>query len=250
MDDNRCRVTVTDRFGGRGHDFQVVDREANANGGMLVIATSIPDEREWIQWKGRTARQDRPGQFYVILNEGAAPFNETKHKKLAAKLRALDKPASKKVAEGAEVRSLRAQVEALVRSPSAQAGGDLYRQVQKLVDEIRQTHVQDNAMVRNALHQTLALANLVLPRAADAAEGLFAASFRLAHTTPLIHSNKSSRVAAPLIAMAEDQPKLKLPSLQTALLGAVVLQSGWQLSSAIPAWLAGSGASGPSHVRP
>jgi len=24
---------------------------------MLVIATSVPDEREWIQWKGRTARQ-------------------------------------------------------------------------------------------------------------------------------------------------------------------------------------------------
>eukprot|EP00966_Prymnesium_polylepis_P163189 3771580-Prymnesium_polylepis.1 len=65
----RCRVTVTDKFGGRGHDFQVVDRESNANGGMLVIATSIPDEREWIQWVGRTARQDRPGQFYVVLNQ-------------------------------------------------------------------------------------------------------------------------------------------------------------------------------------
>jgi len=73
-EDHRCRVTVTDRFGGRGHDFQVVDKEANANGGMLVIATSIPDEREWIQWKGRTARQDRPGQFYVILDQTAKPF--------------------------------------------------------------------------------------------------------------------------------------------------------------------------------
>ena len=73
-DDNRCRVTVTDRFGGRGHDFQVVDKAANANGGMLVIATSIPDEREWIQWKGRTARQDRPGQFYVVLNQSVKPF--------------------------------------------------------------------------------------------------------------------------------------------------------------------------------
>ena len=37
--------------------WQVVDKESNLNGGMLVIATSIPDEREWIQWKGRTARQ-------------------------------------------------------------------------------------------------------------------------------------------------------------------------------------------------
>ena len=73
-EDKRCRVTVNDRFGGRGHEFQVVDKEANANGGMLVMATSIPDEREWIQWKGRTARQDRPGQFYVILDEKAKPF--------------------------------------------------------------------------------------------------------------------------------------------------------------------------------
>ena len=84
--DNRCRVTVTDRFGGRGHDFQVMDKEANANGGMLVIATSIPDEREWIQWKGRTARQDRPGQFYVILDQRAAPFSEAQHKALAGKV--------------------------------------------------------------------------------------------------------------------------------------------------------------------
>ena len=76
-EDNRCRVTATDRFGGRGHDFQVVDKEANANGGMLVIATSIPDEREWIQWKGRTARQDRPGQFYVILNERRSARRKT-----------------------------------------------------------------------------------------------------------------------------------------------------------------------------
>ena len=85
VEDNRCRVTITDRFGGRGHDFQVVDKEANANGGMLVIATSIPDEREWIQWKGRTARQDRPGQFYVILDTCAKPFTEKKE--LATKLR-------------------------------------------------------------------------------------------------------------------------------------------------------------------
>ena len=77
-DDNRCRVTVTDRFGGRGHDFRVVDKEANLNGGMLVIATSIPDEREWIQWRGRTARQDRPGQYYVILNTKGRPFVKNK----------------------------------------------------------------------------------------------------------------------------------------------------------------------------
>ena len=27
-------------------------------------------------WKGRTARQDRPGQFYVILDQKAKPFNK------------------------------------------------------------------------------------------------------------------------------------------------------------------------------
>jgi len=86
-EDNRCRITVTDSFGGRGHDFQVVDKEANANGGLLVIATSIPDKREWIQWKGRTARQDRPGQFHVVLNAKARPFTDPKQKKLQSTLR-------------------------------------------------------------------------------------------------------------------------------------------------------------------
>ena len=162
-EDSRCRVTVTDKFGGRGHDFQVrgmpslpkrllspsgcspqtsalpkpllspsrcssqavalpkplllqrlpltlrlspipphpphslqvVDKEANANGGMLVIATSVPDEREWIQWKGRTARQDRPGQFYVILDESGAPFNDKAHGKLASKLKGVSAEAAR-----------------------------------------------------------------------------------------------------------------------------------------------------------
>ena len=53
-----------------------MDKEANANGGMLVIATSVPDEREWIQWRGRTARQDRPGQFHVVLSRQAPPLVE------------------------------------------------------------------------------------------------------------------------------------------------------------------------------
>ena len=90
QEDNRCRVTITDRFGGRGHDFQVVDKEANLNGGMLVIATSVPDEREWIQWKGRTARQDRPGQFYVILDK---------------KSKALQKPGLLSRVQGAKIAS-------------------------------------------------------------------------------------------------------------------------------------------------
>ena len=69
---------MTDLFGGRGHDYSVDDEQAIANGGMLVIATSMPDEREWTQWKGRTARQDKPGQYFVVLSEDAEPFNEGK----------------------------------------------------------------------------------------------------------------------------------------------------------------------------
>ena len=61
-----------------------MDKVANNNGGMIVIATSVPDEREWIQWRGRTARQDRPGQFHVGLNRQAAPF--TTHSGLADQL--------------------------------------------------------------------------------------------------------------------------------------------------------------------
>jgi hypothetical protein len=64
-----------------------MDKDANANGGMLVIATTVPDEREWIQWRGRTARQDRPGQFVVVLDRRAPPFTE--HSGLAADLSGL-----------------------------------------------------------------------------------------------------------------------------------------------------------------
>jgi hypothetical protein len=85
--DNRCRITVTDRFGGRGHDYQVMDKASLANGGMLVIATSVPDEREWIQWRGRTARQDCPGQFQVVLNKRAPPLSD--HPGLAEQLNGL-----------------------------------------------------------------------------------------------------------------------------------------------------------------
>lgn len=37
---------------------------------MAVICSSIPDsEREWTQWKGRTARNDNLGQYAVVLSE-------------------------------------------------------------------------------------------------------------------------------------------------------------------------------------
>ena len=45
------------RFCGHGYDFGCQDERANAEGGMLVIATSIPDALEWAQWKGCLARQ-------------------------------------------------------------------------------------------------------------------------------------------------------------------------------------------------
>lgn len=83
-------MTVTDRFGGRGHDYQVMDKAANANGGMIVIATSVPDEREWIQWRGRTARQDRPGQFHIVLNREAPPLSRSSG--LAEQLEAIKSP--------------------------------------------------------------------------------------------------------------------------------------------------------------
>ena len=72
--DSYFAMTVTDWFGGRGHDFDCLDERANAEGGMLVVATSIPDAREWAQWKGRTARQDRPGQYLVVLSAEDEPF--------------------------------------------------------------------------------------------------------------------------------------------------------------------------------
>eukprot|EP01048_Picozoa_sp_COSAG05_P040357 COSAG05_NODE_20626_length_278_cov_0.575419_1_plen_87_part_10 len=35
----------------------------------MVIITDIPDsQREWVQWIGRTARQDKNGQISVLLN--------------------------------------------------------------------------------------------------------------------------------------------------------------------------------------
>ena len=36
----------------------------------------MPDTREWIQWKGRTARQDKPGQFVVILSTKDTMFRK------------------------------------------------------------------------------------------------------------------------------------------------------------------------------
>jgi hypothetical protein len=68
----RWTVTVSDLFGGRGQDYLVPDQDVDDAGGLLVIAASFPaSEREWVQWIGRTARNDRRGRYAVILNRQA-----------------------------------------------------------------------------------------------------------------------------------------------------------------------------------
>jgi hypothetical protein len=64
------RVTVTDPRGGRGTDYRVDDPGVDGRGGLLLIPTIVPtSQREWIQFLGRTARQDRRGQFCTVLCE-------------------------------------------------------------------------------------------------------------------------------------------------------------------------------------
>jgi len=62
------RVTVTDPRGGRGTDYRVDDLGVDGRGGLLLIPTAVPtSQRDWTQYLGRTARQDRRGQFCVVL---------------------------------------------------------------------------------------------------------------------------------------------------------------------------------------
>lgn len=62
------RITVTDPRGGRGTDYRVDDQEVDGRGGLLLIPTFVPTtQREWVQFLGRTARQDRKGQFCAVL---------------------------------------------------------------------------------------------------------------------------------------------------------------------------------------
>jgi len=68
-------ITVTDPWGGRGHDFRCHNEKIDVKGGLLLLVTSVPQEREWTQWKGRTARQDRKGQYDIILSREDAPFS-------------------------------------------------------------------------------------------------------------------------------------------------------------------------------
>jgi len=62
------RITVTDPRGGRGTDYRVDDLDVDEHGGLLLIPTAVPtSQRDWTQFLGRTARQDRKGQFCLVL---------------------------------------------------------------------------------------------------------------------------------------------------------------------------------------
>mmetsp|Transcript_49288 Transcript_49288/g.107270 ORF Transcript_49288/g.107270 Transcript_49288/m.107270 type:complete len:1299 (-) Transcript_49288:82-3978(-) len=68
----KFRITVTDPRGGRGTDYHVTDPDADRNGGLLLIIQEVPKQaRDWAQYLGRTARQDRHGQWMAVLNRQA-----------------------------------------------------------------------------------------------------------------------------------------------------------------------------------
>eukprot|EP00929_Paragymnodinium_shiwhaense_P063272 TRINITY_DN3161_c0_g3_i1.p1 TRINITY_DN3161_c0_g3~~TRINITY_DN3161_c0_g3_i1.p1 ORF type:complete len:1788 (+),score=434.49 TRINITY_DN3161_c0_g3_i1:61-5424(+) len=63
------RISVTTAEGGRGHDYRVVDPAVDEKGGLLLILMWVSwSQREWVQFLGRTARQDHQGQVAVYLN--------------------------------------------------------------------------------------------------------------------------------------------------------------------------------------
>jgi len=63
------RITVTDHTGARGTDYQMLDEVADKLGGLMLVVMHVPpSRRDWIQYKGRTARQNWRGQYCVVLN--------------------------------------------------------------------------------------------------------------------------------------------------------------------------------------
>jgi hypothetical protein len=78
-EEDRFCITITDPFGGRGHDYDVLDNKINSKGGLAVIMTFIPaSERVWIQCLGRTARKDNMGQYAVVLCANCSPVSSMK----------------------------------------------------------------------------------------------------------------------------------------------------------------------------
>lgn len=62
------RITVTDPRGARGTDYRVDDPDVDSLGGLLLLPTVVPaSQRDWKQYLGRTARQDRRGQYCAVL---------------------------------------------------------------------------------------------------------------------------------------------------------------------------------------
>jgi len=94
------RVTVTTAIGARGQDYHISDELVDEKGGFLLVLEYVPDsEREWIQFLGRTARHDHPGQYAVILNaaeyqdvsfESGVPSEATVVKEILAHKNALN----------------------------------------------------------------------------------------------------------------------------------------------------------------
>lgn len=64
------RITVTDNTGARGTNYAMSEEGIAADnmGGLLLVLLYIPEnERDWIQYKGRTARQKWQGQMCAVL---------------------------------------------------------------------------------------------------------------------------------------------------------------------------------------
>jgi hypothetical protein len=52
--------------------------QIDGRGGLAVLISTIPASlREWVQWKGRTARNDHKGQYGVILNSTSKLIRST-----------------------------------------------------------------------------------------------------------------------------------------------------------------------------
>jgi len=93
--DKTWRITVTDPSGARGTDYRMDDDDADENGGLLLIVMKVPQsERDWIQYKGRTARQAWKGQYCVLLNEKDYRDSATLPPNVVAKVRATADEAS------------------------------------------------------------------------------------------------------------------------------------------------------------
>lgn len=59
---------MTESFA-RGTDFKIFDKRIDEKGGLHVIQTFISNDlSEYIQTRGRTARQGNKGSFEVLIN--------------------------------------------------------------------------------------------------------------------------------------------------------------------------------------